>query len=55
MQMLALDRDPRLRGRRRVTAAGGTMAATSVVPGGTLDSAEGLETPGRDADGGADR
>jgi peptide/nickel transport system permease protein len=38
--------DPRLRGRRAVAAGGGTMAATSVVPGGTLDSAAGLETPG---------
>ena len=51
--------DPRLRGRRRVTAGGGTMAATSVVPGGTLDSATGLESPGGAAydrvDGGADR
>ena len=47
--------DPRLRGRRRVTAADGTMAATSVVPGGTLDSAAGLESPGRDTDGGFDR
>ena len=47
--------DPRLRGRRAVTAASGTVAATSVVPGGTLDSAVGLETPGHDADGGRDR
>jgi peptide/nickel transport system permease protein len=39
--------DPRLRGRRAVTAASGTVAATSVVPGGTLDTA-GLETPGLD-------
>jgi peptide/nickel transport system permease protein len=48
--------DPRLRGRRRVSAAGGTVAATSVVPGGTLDSAAGLETPGGPrADEGFDR
>ena len=47
--------DPRLRGRRAVTAASGTMAATSVVPGGTLDSAAGLETPGRDVEAGQDR
>jgi peptide/nickel transport system permease protein len=47
--------DPRLRGRRSVSAASGTVAATSVVPGGTLDSAAGLETPGLDADGGFDR
>jgi peptide/nickel transport system permease protein len=47
--------DPRLRGRRSVTAASGTVAATSVVPGGTLDSAAGLETPDDDADGGRDR
>ena len=47
--------DPRLRGRRSVAAASGTVAATSVVPGGTLDSAAGLETPGRDTDGGTDR
>lgn len=38
--------DPRLRGRRAVAAGSGDMAATSVVPGGTLDSAAGLETPG---------
>jgi peptide/nickel transport system permease protein len=48
--------DPRLRGRRAVSAASGTVAATSVVPGGTLDSAAGLETPGGpDVDGGFDR
>ena len=47
--------DPRLRGRRSVTAASGTLAATSVVPGGTLDSGAGLEEPGADADGGRDR
>ena len=47
--------DPRLRGRRAVAAASGTVAATSVVPGGTLDSAAGLETPGATADGGDDR
>ncbi|SDU83774.1 peptide/nickel transport system permease protein [Microlunatus sagamiharensis] len=47
--------DPRLRGRRSVTAASGTVAATSVVPGGTLDSAAGLEAPDDDADGGRDR
>jgi peptide/nickel transport system permease protein len=40
--------DPRLRGRRAVAAGSGDMAQTSVVPGGTLDSAAGLETPGDD-------
>ena len=38
--------DPRLRGRRAVAAGAGDVAATSVVPGGTLDSAAGLEDPG---------
>jgi peptide/nickel transport system permease protein len=38
--------DPRLRGRRAVAAGAGDVASTSVVPGGTLDSAAGLETPG---------
>lgn len=40
--------DPRLRGRRAVAAGAGDVAAISVVPGGTLESAEGLETPGLD-------
>ncbi|SEQ09120.1 ABC transporter permease [Microlunatus flavus] len=44
--------DPRLRGRRAVSAASGTVAATSVVPGGTLDAAAGLETPEGQTDGG---
>jgi peptide/nickel transport system permease protein len=47
--------DPRLRGRRSVGAASGTVAATSVAPGGTPDTAGALETPGADADGGQDR
>ena len=42
--------DPRLRGRRRVTAAGGTVAATSVAPGETPEPASPLMT-----DGGQDR
>jgi peptide/nickel transport system permease protein len=33
--------DPRLRGRRAVGAASGTVAATSVVPGGTLTAGPG--------------
>jgi peptide/nickel transport system permease protein len=40
--------DPRLRGRRAVAAGSGEVAETSVYPGGTLDAAEGLETPARD-------
>nr|WP_246054549.1 ABC transporter permease [Klugiella xanthotipulae] len=41
--------DPRLRGRRAVSAASGDVAETSVVPGGTLTAGpgglDGLETP----------
>jgi peptide/nickel transport system permease protein len=43
--------DPRLRGRRAVSAASGTVAETSVVPGGTLTAGPGglagLENEGR--------
>jgi peptide/nickel transport system permease protein len=43
--------DPRLRGRRAVAAASGTVAETSVVPGGTLTAGPGglagLENEGR--------
>lgn len=43
--------DPRLRGRRAVAAGSGTVAATSVVPGGTLTAGPGglagLENEGR--------
>ncbi|WP_371872798.1 ABC transporter permease [Herbiconiux sp. L3-i23] len=47
--------DPRLRGRRAVGAASGTVAQTSVVAGGVIDApggVDGLESPG---EGGGDR
>ncbi|MGO7984330.1 hypothetical protein ACC691_41610, partial [Rhizobium johnstonii] len=41
--------DPRLRGRRAVAKASGSVAETYVVPGGTLDDhgigIDGLESP----------
>jgi peptide/nickel transport system permease protein len=45
--------DPRLRGRRAVAAGAGDVAATSVVPGGTLVT-DGLEEPGRGTSAGVE-
>ena len=45
--------DPRLRGRRAVESGAGDVAATSVVPGGSLDTA-GLEQAGHDTSAGVE-
>jgi peptide/nickel transport system permease protein len=45
--------DPRLRGRRAVESGAGDVAATSVVPGGSLDAA-GLEEPGHSTSAGVE-
>jgi peptide/nickel transport system permease protein len=45
--------DPRLRGRRAVESGAANVATTSVVPGGSLDTA-GLEQPGHDTSAGVE-
>ncbi|UFS59710.1 ABC transporter permease [Subtercola endophyticus] len=47
--------DPRLRGRRAVAAASGSIAATSVVPGGPLEAGPGGLAGLEDTEGGDDR